>query len=303
VGKILVGTAGWTDPTLLRSGRFYPKSAKTAESRLRHYAACFPLVEVDATYYAPPNPENTRAWAERTPDGFVFDVKAFALLTKHPTKPAVLPRDLRDLLPAETREKSRVYPDDVGEEMVDELWRRFVDALSPLKEANKLGSVLLQFPPWFVAGDENAKYIGACKKKLGDVRASVELRHASWLSDSYRERTLRYLERHELPLVCVDMPQGFDSSLPPLAAVTTKKLALVRFHGRNRETWKAKTKTAAERFKYLYPREELEEWRPKIEEIAERAEEVHVIMNNCFEDYAVRNAHDMMDILHLPEPT
>jgi uncharacterized protein YecE (DUF72 family) len=93
------------------------------------------------------------------------------------------------------------------------------------------------------------------------------------------------------------MPQGFDSSLPPVAAATSEDLAMIRFHGRDPEIWEKKTKTAAERFRYDYEEKELEEWAPKVEALAAEAKETHVVMNNCYENYAVKNARQLADLL------
>src|ERR1700710_911883 len=92
VGKILVGTASWTDKTLLDSG-WYPADADNPEKRLAYYAEQFPLVEVDATYYHPPPEATAAAWAARTPKDFVFNIKAFSLLTGHPTKVSAIFKD------------------------------------------------------------------------------------------------------------------------------------------------------------------------------------------------------------------
>jgi len=126
-----------------------------------------------------------------------------------------------------------------------------------------------------------------------------ESRHGSWPGGGNREETLSFLEEHRLPLACVDMPQGFDSSVPPIAAATADDLSVVRFHGRDPEAWARKDATAAERFKYLYERRELEEWVPKIRSLAERTRETHVLFNNCYRDYAVRNARDLQGLLNL----
>ena len=297
MGRILIGTAGWADRTLVQCGRFYPRGTSTAEARLRHYASVFPLVEVDSTYYALPSEANAARWAERTPPGFVFDVKAFSLLTGHPTRPDVLPRDLAAELSPELRAKRNVYPEDLPAAFVDEVFARFRSALAPLAAAGKLGSILLQFPPWLTAGQPSAAKIVRVARRLAPLDVSIELRHGSWLSPEYADRTRAFLERERLPFVCVDMPQGFDESLPPLPIVTSPRRAVVRFHGRNRDTFSAKVESAAERFKWLYTDGELDEWTRRIDEIAERTEEVHVIMNNCFQDYAVRNASDLVRLL------
>ena len=130
---------------------------------------------------------------------------------------------------------------------------------------------------------------------------AVEFRNSLWLADDGRERTISFLQKNQIPLVCVDEPQGFSSSAPPIAAVTAAT-SIVRFHGRNRETWTKKMSTAAERFDYLYSEEELREWLPRLRRLEEEAEEVHVLMNNCQRDYAVRNASQMAHLLHQREP-
>ncbi|HXG42678.1 MAG TPA: DUF72 domain-containing protein [Dehalococcoidia bacterium] len=294
--RVLVGTCSWTDKTLLESG-WYPPEARTPEDRLRYYARHFPIVEVDSSYYALPSPRNSLLWAQRTPDGFVFDVKAFALFTHHPTPPRSLPKDLLEELPVELRQKRNLYYRDLPSELTDELWRRFAQSLSPLALAGKLGVVLLQFPPWFQPGRDSRQYIASLSERLPGLEVAVEFRQARWLAEERdRRQTLSFLREHGLPLVCVDEPQGFASSVPPLAEVTAP-LALVRFHGRNSATWEAKGLTTAERFNYLYTPEELEEWVPRIGRMAQEAEEVHVLFNNCYRDYAVRNARQMAQAL------
>ncbi len=298
-GRILVGTSSWTDRTLTQAGTFYPREAGTAEARLRFYASQFPIVEVDSTYYAPPSERNAALWALRTPPDFTFNVKAYSLLTDHPTRPDSLHRDLREALPAKVRGKRSLYRGDLPDEVVDEVWQRFHDALMPLHSAGKLGAVLFQFPQWFVISRRSKAYIEECAERLADFRLAIEFRHESWLAERNRGETLRFLRERDLPLVCVDMPQGFASSIPPIAVATASDLAVVRFHGRNREAWGRRSETATERFRYLYAKEELEEWVPRIRGLAEQTRETHVLMNNCYRDYAVRGARDLQALLDL----
>jgi len=292
MGEILVGTCSWTDPTLIRSGRFYPAEAKSAEARLQFYASQFRLVEVDSTYYSMPREETAVLWAQRTGPDFVFDVKAFRLFTMHPTPLPVLPKDIRESLPSELQHKANVYQRDLPEDMTYELWARFERALLPLDSAGKLGIVLFQFPPWYLPGDEQYDYILSCKQKLPQYRIAVEFRHNSWVNEKNRERTFSFLRENNLPFVCVDEPQGFKSSIPPLAQ-TTSDIALVRFHGRNRSTWEKQGITTAERFNYLYQENELREWVPRIKYLAEKTQQCHVLFNNCHEDKAVNNARQI----------
>ncbi len=297
MGEILIGTSSWTDPTLVKESNFYPREARTAEARLRYYATQFRIVEVDSTYYHPPSERNSVLWIERTPADFTFNVKAYSLLTNHPTKPDSLYADVREALPDELRAKGNLYRESLPGALVDEVWQRFHDALMPLHSAGKLGAVLFQFPQWFVIGRASRDYILECASRLTDFRIAVEFRHESWLSKRNREETLSFLEEHRLPLVCVDMPQGFDSSVPPIAAATADDLAMVRFHGRNTEAWEAKGLTAAQRFAYYYGQAELLEWKPRIEELASCTRETHVLMNNCYQDWAVKNARDLGQLL------
>lgn len=292
MGEILIGTSSWTDPTLIESGRFYPSWAHTAEARLQYYASQFRLVEVDSSYYALPSERTSRLWVERTGEGFIFDVKAFRFFTQHPTPLSALPRDIREALPAELKEKANVYYRDLPSEIVDELWSRFERALLPLDSAGKLGVVMFQFPPWFYPGNEQREYILYGKEKLPQYRVAIEFRHNSWVNEKNIERTLNFLRDNSLPFVCVDAPQGFKSSLPPIA-VATSDIGAVRFHGRNKETWEKKGATVAERFNYLYREEELREWVPKINELASKTRQLHVLFNNCHQDKAVVNARQV----------
>jgi uncharacterized protein YecE (DUF72 family) len=301
-GEILIGTSSWTDPTLIKDGHFYPAGTKTAEARLKFYASKFPLVEVDSTYYFPPTERNAELWIERTPSDFTFNIKAYSLLTNHPTKTESLYGDIRAELSSELLEKRRLYREKLPEDAVDEVWERFRTALYPLHSAGKLGAVLFQFPQYFTIAKRNKAYVEEVVSRLPDYRIAVEFRHRSWLEERNQEETLSFLEERNIPLVCVDMPQGFDSSLPPIAAATAKDLSMVRFHGRDPEAWKTKSETASARFRYDYEKDELQEWVPKIEDLAEQTRETHVLMNNCYRDFAVRNARDLGALLDLQLP-
>ncbi|MFS8478134.1 MAG: DUF72 domain-containing protein [Micromonosporaceae bacterium] len=287
MGDIRVGTASWTDKTLLASG-WYPPSADTAEKRLAYYASRFPLVEVDATYYAPPAEQTAALWAARTPDGFTFNIKAFSLLTGHPTKVSALHKDLR---PA--TDKKTVYPHDLPAQAYEDVWSRFLSALDPLADAGKLGVILFQFPPWFTIRRSNKQYLLEVTTRCSPLRVAIEFRHESWFAGDNAAETLEFLRRHGLPYVCVDMPQGHRSSVPPVLAATTD-LAMVRFHGHS-DKWTSRD--IYEKFGYLYSEDELREWAPRLRALAEDTDETHVLMNNCYSDYAQRNAADLVRLL------
>jgi uncharacterized protein YecE (DUF72 family) len=287
VGEILVGTAGWTDKTLLESG-WYPASADTPEKRLAYYAEQFPLVEVDSTYYSPPAEATARLWVARTPEHFTFNVKAFSLLTGHPTQPGKLYKDLRP----ET-DKKNIYPADLAPQAYEDVWTRFLSALEPLYEAGKLGLLLFQFPPWFTIRRSNKQYLLEVAKRCRPMRVAIELRHESWFSGDNEKETLDFLRQHHLPFVCVDMPQGYRSSIPPVVAATSD-LSVVRFHGHS-EKWTAKS--VQERFDYLYSDKELKSWAPRLTKLAEQTKQTHVLMNNCRGDAAQRNGRQLIDLL------
>jgi uncharacterized protein YecE (DUF72 family) len=286
--NILVGTASWTDKTLLASG-WYPKGVSSATDRLGFYAERFPLVEVDSTYYFPPSEDNALRWVERTPEHFTFNVKAFSALTGHPTKPGAIYKDLD--VPGD---KKNLYPDDLEESVRDEIWARFLSALQPLYDAGKLGALLFQYPPWFVISRRSKSFIIDCAKRAAPYRICVEFRNKSWMDQDNQRETFDFLEGHGIAYVCVDMPQGLTDSIPPVVAATSD-LAVVRFHGRNKDTWNSGD--IYKKFGYLYKKKELEEWAPRVIELAKNAETTHVLMNNCYSDYAQRNAKELADLL------
>ncbi len=290
VDNVLLGTAGWTDPTLIDSGHFYPPNANNPELRLRHYAKQFAMVEVDASYYALPTVGMVHKWIDRTPAEFVFDVKAFSLLTGHMVEVDRLPRELRNALakpPGTTLAAA-----EVPAEITEACFSMFLQAIAPLREENRLGSVLLQFPPWMEATKNNATKIEQIRGRLSEVQVSVEFRHRSWGETPRFERVLRWLRELKATYVCVDEPQGFSNSMPSHVGVADSRLAVVRFHGRKADVWN-RSVSVQEKFNYLYTREELRPWASAIKEVSHHAEVVHAVFNNCRSDYAVIGAKDM----------
>jgi uncharacterized protein YecE (DUF72 family) len=293
---ILVGTCSWTDPTLVRDTDFYPADARSAEDRLRYYASIFSAVEVDSTFYAPASPSTTQTWVERTPTHFRMNVKAFGLHTQHPVAPAKLWRDMREALPDDIGKKKNLYLSHLPQEMVNESWERFIHGIEPLTDADKLGAILFQWPPWFTARGSNREYLREVRERLPKYPIAMEFRHHSWLGDSDRASTMDLLRELGSTYVCVDEPQGFPTSVPPVLEVTAP-LAMIRFHGHNDANWNRKGLSAAERFRYLYSEKELDKWVKPIRSLADSASETHVLMNNCYQDYGVRNAYQLGTLL------
>lgn len=291
---VLVGTASWTDKSLVECGRFYPKEARTAEARLRHYASQFALVEVDSSYYAMPSVATAQLWAERTPPAFVFDVKAFRLFTGHQTQTKVLPADLRRALGDDRTLYWRGTPAAIR----DELWRRFVEALAPLGAAGKLGLVHFQFAPWLVADRAGHDHVRDCVERMAGHDVSVEFRHRSWFDgDARTGATLAFLRGLGAVHTVVDAPQGFDNSVPAVWQATQARRALVRLHGRNTHGWGLAGATVAERFDHDYADAELQSLAASVARLAGEVAETHVIFNNCHEDTGQRNARTLRRLL------
>lgn len=296
MGKILVGTASWTDKSLISSGRFYPPKCSSAEERLRYYASQFPMVEVDSSYYAMPTPEVAQLWAERTPPGFTFNVKAFRLFTGHQTAPTSLPKDIAEALAPIA--KKHLYYKEMPAELAAEMWRRFRSALEPLKRADKLTAVLFQFAPWVAFHPENRKHIEMCQQELDGYLLAVEFRNKTWFEGKRAAITLDFERTRKLVNVVVDEPQGIANFIPSIWEVTNPALTVIRLHGRNHATWNKKGLTSsADRFNYDYSDEELSELARMTHVLSHQADLTHVVFNNNFEDQGQRNARTLINML------
>lgn len=263
--RIRVGTAAWSDHQ-----EFYPKGLKPGD-RIAYYAQHFPVVEVNSSYYHIMPERNYRLWVEKTPDDFVFNVKAYDTLTGH----------RRD------------------EEATPEVFDAFRASYRPFRESGKLGAVLFQFPPWFDDSDANREAIARCVELMADDPILVEFRNRSWLTPTHRDGTFDFLRGLGLSYVTVDAPQVGNGTAPLVPAVTNANLAYLRMHGRNTETWYKRVETTGERFNYLYKQGEIDELAGIARQLAEKAREVHVIFNNNMQNYAVVNARMMLDALGL----
>jgi uncharacterized protein YecE (DUF72 family) len=290
--QFLVGTASWTDPTLVKSDLFYPPTVKTAAARLSYYAAHFRTVEVDSSYYALPSEKNSRLWVERTPDGFAFNIKAFGWLTQHAADTVRLPIAIKEILLAALKSERRIQTP--PREVLDLAFQMFWSAIAPLKEAGKLGHLLFQFPPYFTYRQSNLEYLAGLKDRMLGAPVAVEFRHGSWLADDRRRAdTMRFLREHGLTYVAVDSPPGvgvvsfLEASGPD---------AYVRFHGRNRENWFKREITVAERYKYLYSERELAEWAGKLKQLT-GVRRAFVIFNNRYSNFGIMNATTMSQML------
>jgi uncharacterized protein YecE (DUF72 family) len=286
VGVILLGTAGWSDKSLVAAG-WYPPGVRTPEQRLRSYAERFSFVEINSTYYGLPAEKSAQAWVDRTPADFTFNVKAFSLLTHHRTGTAMLPADLRPL------HGTSVLQRDLAPQTVDLVWDRYLRALEPLMRAGKLGLLLFQFPPSFHPSPQAREYLLECRQRSAPARICVEFRDPAWLTENEQQTTMDFLTREDIAYVCVDMPQGQPGSVPPVIAATSSE-AVIRMHGRS-PLWTNGNKE--ERYHYLYDADELEEWAIRIQTLAGQVETTYVVMNNCYRDDAQVNAGQLETLL------
>ena len=270
---VRTGTCSFADEALVKA--WYPKGVRGGEERLRYYAERFDTCEIDSTYYRLPARGTTAQWAARVPNGFVFHVKAFAPMTRHPVRLEVLPEELRDAVEPDARGRVDRMPRDVRAEV----FRLFREAVEPLRAAGKLGGILLQLAPYVVFREHSLEYLEWAQAQLPDHDLLVEFRHRSWLDDEHRADTLAFLEQRGLTLVVVDAPRTEAKNLIPTVVATTSPTAYVRFHGRNAATWNRRGGSAAERFDYLYEEQELAEWVEPMRALAGQAEAVYALMN------------------------
>lgn len=296
--SLLVGTASWTDPTLLACGRFYPPHAKDAESRLRFYADHFDTVEVDSSYYALPDPYTAYLWTQRTPPGFVFNMKAFRAFTGHHIPLKALPEDLRRDWPDAP---DTLFDNQLPEPWLDELWHRFMLAVEPLRMTDQLGAIHFQFPPWVRRDARGIARVRECARRMQGLTMSAEFRHRSWFDGPAATDATLALQR-ELGVVhtVVDAPQGMDNTVPAIWETTHPDLAIVRLHGRNATAWNASGPASSSRFQYVYTPEELAELAARIKKLASKTKRTQALFNTNYEDQGMRNAAGLAAALAAP---
>ena len=273
MGAVRIGTCSFADEALQKY--FYPRGMRTGRDQLPYYSRTFDTVEIDSTFYRLPSRENVEKWTMWTPDDFVFHFKAFAPMTRHPVRLEQLPEDLHEGLNVDERDRVDRMPREVRGELV----RRFREALEPADEAGKLGGILVQLAPYVVPRPPSWDYLEWLREQLPDDELLVEVRHRSWFDDEHRDETLRFLERHRMATVVVDAPRTEAKNVIPTVVAVTSPMSYVRFHGRNAGTWNVRGGSAADRFDYLYPPDELEEWVEPLRELASGAEQVFAVFN------------------------
>jgi uncharacterized protein YecE (DUF72 family) len=292
---IRVGTCSWTEKSLIQGKEFYPKGVNTAEERLRYYSEKFDVVEVDSGFYAIPSEKTVSLWAERTPPGFIFHMKAFALLTGHSADLKAVPPEVRDLLPIESLARNRVTVKE--KKPLEAAFRLFKAACEPLRQAEKMGIVVFQYPPFAIHNKQNLDYILFCREMMEGFDVGIEFRHGSWLTSDTRNSVFRFLRDNQLTYIAADEPQYGTLATVPFVPEVTTDIAYFRFHGRNKETWLKKGLETSLRYNYLYSDEELGEFIPPLSSADEKAKVTYAMFNNCHGASAARNASRLKQLV------
>ncbi|HVQ74977.1 MAG TPA: DUF72 domain-containing protein [Candidatus Binatia bacterium] len=295
-----VGLCAWQDRSMIEDGSFYPARTMTAEDRLRWYARFFDCVEVNSTFYAPLSARNAVLWAQRTPPGFLFSVKAYALLTGHHLDAGRLPDPLLAMLPASARPNARgqlenqLFP----AEARAWLFATFREALIPLIDEGKLGYVLFQMAPWFRFHAAALAYLERLPAELPGVTIAVEFRDSSWLP-GHTEETLSFLAARGLTYVSVDAPS--TPAMVASALALTSEVAVLRLHGRNAPGFLKQLRggqpSVAEKYGYLYDQEELAGIATRLRRLDGHARRVYVKMNNNVTDAPAINGGQIRELL------
>jgi uncharacterized protein YecE (DUF72 family) len=298
---IRIGTCSWTEKTLIQSREFYPKGISTAEGRLKYYASYFDTVEVDSTYYAIPDKRNTYLWVDRTPEDFIFHIKVYGALTGHGIDPKTLPKDIFNLLSEKDKIGKNIHIKD--QSLLTVIAERFKEALTPLIEANKLGVLVFQFPPWFQYRTANLDYLLNCKELMPGLPVAVEFRHGSWLTPDRQDTVFHFLRKNQLTYITADEPQYGNLATVPFLPNVTTDIAYFRFHGKNKENWLKKGIETSLRFAYLYTDDELREFIPPIQNINKRTKVTYAMFNNCHGGFAIKDALRLRELLTSKEST
>jgi uncharacterized protein YecE (DUF72 family) len=288
--RVRAGASSWADRSLIRDGSFYPRKTMTATERLGYYTTRLPVAEIATTFRFPPTPELAQQWVDRTPAGFVFDLRAWSLLTGSPTLPDSLWPDLATEVRPEKRDCRRLYPAHLGSDALEECWIRFAHAVAPLRQAGRLGVVIFKYPSWFSPRPDSWEQLATMRRQLAHLDLAVELPNHKWWDGSAADVTLEWLEDHGIGLVCVDGPDRPDEPAAGVVAATAPT-SVVRFSGRRAvddEPWT---------WPYRYRKDELESWIPRIAALAAGSAETHLLFENTAGADAVEGALTALELV------
>jgi uncharacterized protein YecE (DUF72 family) len=282
-GRILVGTASWSDPGFVE--RWYPKKMPAGE-RLGWYAQHFELVEVNSTFYSVPEPRLAERWCAATPDNFTFDVKLHQLFSFHSTPAKLLPPDLQRRAETDAKGNAKSTRD-----LQEALLKTFLLPMSIIRNAGKLGVLLLQLSPAFSPRKHQLSELEPLIDMLGDYDFAIEFRNRNWAVGDQLDSTINFVREHRAIFVNLDAPESDHFTVMPsdVDEVTNSKAAYLRLHGRNAKAY-ITGKTVAARFDYDYSDKEIVEVAERSKKLAQETRELHVIFNNNNLDYAPRAA-------------
>jgi len=292
---VYVGTCSWADPSFVRDGGFYPRQVRHhPEGRLRFYATVFPTVEVDATYHALQPAARAAAWVRWTPEGFLFNVKAFSLFTWHETDPRRLPPEILPLLPSDLAQAQTAGAAQLPEEALHACWDAFAAFVGEFVRAGRLGHVLFQFPKGRGYTPELFAHLDRWEPYLRRWPVAVEIRHREWLEGRARTALLSYLRRHGYAYVVPDMIQ--QAYLPPNDVELTAPWSVIRFHGRNPAMLERRAPTDRV-YDYAYTADELRPWARTVRALSGQVERVYLLFNNHYRGQSARNARELAAML------
>ncbi|CAM3938154.1 DUF72 domain-containing protein [Alkalicoccus chagannorensis] len=262
-----IGLTGWGDHTTLH---------ERGVSRLSAYASHFPVVELDASFYAVPAADTVQKWIRETPDSFQFIVKAYQGMTGH---------------------QRGENPFSSAEEMLAAFRRAFL----PMQEAGKLAYILCQFPPWFDCSKKHVDYLKRLREAVQVFPAALEFRHRSWY-EPFQEQTLAYMKEDDWIHTVCDEPQIGERSVPFVPEAVHRSDALIRLHGRNKGAWQ-KPASGEDwrkvRYLYDYRESELKELIPAVERLQQQSRRVSIIFNNNSGGHAAGNAFKLQQLMNI----
>lgn len=266
---IHIGLTGWGDHHWLYA------DLTNKKDKLITYASYFPIVELDATYYAIQRHTTIEKWCDETPEAFEFVVKAHQYMTGH--------ADYR-----------------AHYESIKNVFTEFKEMLVPMESRGKLAFVLLQFPPWFDCNQKNIRYVKYAVEQLKPYKIAVEFRNQTWFSSQYKEDTLNFLHDNNVIHSICDEPQAGVGSIPFVNRVTDST-AFIRLHGRNVHGWTQKDRSQQEwrdvRYLYDYNIDELSWLKQQVEILKHKTKDVYIVFNNNSGGHAAGNAQKFIDMM------
>ncbi|PFK46484.1 hypothetical protein COI93_04665 [Bacillus cereus] len=266
---ISIGLTGWGDHDSLYTNSYENRN------KLRTYSEYFPIVEVDSSFYAMQPVRNYVKWAGETPKEFSFVVKAYQGMTGH----------MQGEIPFSN---------------VEEMFEIFKQSIVPLQEAQKLKTILFQYPPWFDCQKKNVDLLRYTKEKMEGLPCAIEFRNQTWFHPNMYEKTLQFLEQEKWIHTICDEPQAGIGSVPLVLEATHSEMALIRFHGRNVHGWLDKGENwRAVRCLYRYNRKELEEWVERLQILQKKTKNIYLLFNNNSGGDAADNAKQLMTMMHI----